>query len=109
MMHGGRRWRCLLTLALLVPLVLVLGRPEAASAQGCAGTATVTLAPQASAVGGTVTLGPSTNGTFTVTATITGLLPGQVPTLTILTTTGSVTTTGAAAGLGLPFTINSTL
>ena len=91
MVYGGRCWRSLLTLALLVPLVLFLARPEAAGAQACTGTTTVNLVPQASAVSGTVTLGPSTNGTFTVTATINGLLPGQVPTLTIPTTTGSVT------------------
>ena len=109
MVYGGRRWRSLLALALLVPLVLVFARPEPASAQGCAGTATASLTPQASAVSGTVTLGPSTNGTFTVTATINGLLPGQVPTVTIPTTTGSVTTTGTGAALNVPVTINTTL
>src|SRR5437763_3329043 len=109
MVYGGRHWRGLLNLALLVLLVPFLARQEAASAQGCAGTATVSLVPQASGVSGTVTLGPSTSGTFTVTATISGLLPGQVPTLTIPTTTGSVTATGTAAVLGTPVSINTTL
>src|SRR5689334_4105255 len=107
--RGGRRWRSLLILtALLVPLAL-LGRPELAGAQGCAGTATVTLTPQGSAVTGTVTLGPSTNGTFTVTATINGLLPGQVPTLTIPTNLGTATATGTPAALNVPETITQTL
>src|SRR3954451_3252898 len=109
-MHiGGRLWQSLLTLALLAPVILLLARPEAVSAQGCTGTTTVSLVPQGSGVSGTVTLGPSTNGTFTVNATINGLLPGQVPTLTIPTTTGSVTTKGTGAALGIPVTISTTL
>src|SRR5438874_469916 len=108
MVDGGRRWRILLTLALLVPLVVLFGRPQAARAQGCATTATVTRTPQASAVAGTVAAGATTANTFTVTATLSGLTAGQVPTLIIATTTGTVNTLGTAAA-GAPVTIATTL
>src|SRR5205823_14583403 len=82
----------------LVALGTLTGGGGTTTPVGCV-PITAALAPQnGTGVSGTVTLSGAANNTFTVTATIVGLLPGSTPTLTIPTTTGTVTTTGSAGG-----------
>src|SRR5947207_289526 len=108
MAYRSKRQHSGLKLTLLL-LVLALVSPAPVSAQACPATSTAILRPQNSGVSGTVTLGAPINNTFTVTATINGLLPGSAPTLTIPTLTGVMTTVGGAAGtapVGGPVNIN---
>src|SRR5207248_3125795 len=66
-------------------------------------------AQNGTSVTGTVTLGAPSGNSFTVSATLNGLTAGQVPTLIIPTTSGTVTTAGSAAVAGTPVTINTSL
>lgn len=88
--YSGSRWRALLSLLLVLPLLFALSPPDSALAQvTCGPNATVTFSPLPGfTTTGSLTLASSGSNVYTVNGSLSGLPPGN-GTLSFVTTTGT--------------------
>jgi len=100
MEYSGSRWRALLSLLLVLPLLFALSPPDSAQAQASCGTsATVTFSSIpgiSSGVTGTLNLTQS-GSSYTVSGTLSGLPAGAAGTISFTTTSGTPVTVSYSA------------